>query len=290
MADLSRPSRAIICVAIAVGGLAGCQSGSSDARPSGNDSTAAAAPVVGISGKFDVGGHKLSMTCLGTGSPTIVFESGLGGLGQAGWINIQRSIRSARTCAYDRVNVGSSDRVAERHTGLDSVRELHTLLNVAGVPGPYILVGASFGGLLCIMYAATYPADAAGIVLLDPTPPTWDKHYDLIPQPQRATEIANNENNAEQVDLLDTLELAKPLMPKVPNVPVLLLAATRIPTDDTPSWPAQKMAAFFAIEHQRLIDAVPQGTLRKVESGHLVQFDVPHIVVAELQRLLDATR
>jgi len=55
------------------------------------------------------------------------------------------------------VNVGRSDRVRGRHTGADSVNDLHTLLDVAAVPGPYLLVGFSFGGLLAIMYGATYP-------------------------------------------------------------------------------------------------------------------------------------
>ena len=76
------------------------------------------------------------------------------------------------------------------------------------------------------------------------------------------------------------------LVPKVPYMPVLLLAATRS-MDGLPStWPAGKMATVLRKEHQRLVDAVAQG----VESGHLLQVEVPQIVVAEVQRVPDATR
>jgi pimeloyl-ACP methyl ester carboxylesterase len=292
MTVLGLPTLALISVAMTVAGLAGCQSGSSDLGTSGHDSTAsaAAAAAARVSGQFDVGGRELSLNCDGVGSPTIVFESGLG-VPQGGWIDIRRSIRSVRTCAYDRVNVGRSDQVAVRHTGRDSVRDLHTLLNMAGVAGPYILVGASFGGLLSIMYAGTYPTDVVGLVLLDPTPPTWDKVFvDLVPEPERAAEIANLRNNPEHVDFLETLEQAKAMVAKVPNVPVLLLAATRS-MDGTPAtWPAEQMAAVLRREHQRLVDAVAQGELRMVESGHQLQREVPQIVMADVQRVLDATR
>ena len=78
-----------------------------------------------------------------------------------------------RVCTYDRLNVGRSDRATGRHTGADSVRDLHALLDAAAVPEPYLLVGFSFGGLLAIMYAGTYPDQVMGMVSLDGSlPPT----------------------------------------------------------------------------------------------------------------------
>jgi len=78
-----------------------------------------------------------------------------------------------RVCTYDRVNVGRSDRVNGRHTGADSVRDLHALLDAAAVPEPYLLVGFSFGGLLAIMYAAPTPTRSwAWSALTAACPPT----------------------------------------------------------------------------------------------------------------------
>jgi pimeloyl-ACP methyl ester carboxylesterase len=91
-----------------------------------------------------------------------------------------------RVCTYDRLNVGRSDSDAGRHTGADSVRELHALLDAAAVPGPYLLVGFSFGGLLAIMYAGTYPDQVTGLVSLDGSLPTDDEVDQLIPTAERA--------------------------------------------------------------------------------------------------------
>jgi len=85
-------------------------------------------------------------------------------------------------------------------------------ISAAGVTAPCILVGASFGGLLPVMYAGTYPADVVGLVLLEPTPQTWEKVFvDLIPEPERAVEIADLANNPERVDFLGAFKRAKAL-------------------------------------------------------------------------------
>jgi hypothetical protein len=77
-----------------------CRSGPSPPETPGGEPS----PAAVISGRFDVGGHRLALTCAGSGSPTIVFESGLGGA-QGGWVHIRRALPSVRTCAYDRANL-----------------------------------------------------------------------------------------------------------------------------------------------------------------------------------------
>jgi pimeloyl-ACP methyl ester carboxylesterase len=91
--------------------------------------------------------------------------------------------------------------------------------DAAAVPGPYLLVGASIGGLLSVMYAATYPADVVGILLLDSTLPTQDDIWRLAPEPDRAAELAVLANNPERLDLLDTLAEARRLLPAAPTLP-----------------------------------------------------------------------
>jgi pimeloyl-ACP methyl ester carboxylesterase len=133
-----------------------------------------------------------------------VYLHGLGGDG-SDVTSINTPLASqARICTYDRVNVGRSDRVTGHHTGADSVRDLHALLDAAGVPGPYLLVGFSFGGLLAIMYAGTYPDQVTGMVSLDGSLPTDDEVDQLIPEDERARVMAEQDANQESVDFYRT--------------------------------------------------------------------------------------
>ncbi len=122
----------------------------------------------------DVGGYKLHIYCLGEtveGSPTVILEQGLGGT-SAAWARVQPEIaKSTRVCAYDRAGMGWSDPGSEPRDAQHIATELHTLLHNANIPGPYVLVGWSFGGLYVRMYAGKYPTDVAGIVLLDSSHP-----------------------------------------------------------------------------------------------------------------------
>lgn len=115
----------------------------------------------------DVGGYRLNLYCIGTGKPTVVFDSGLEDWAPA-WITIQPVIaKTTRTCTYDRAGNGMSDPGPMPRTTARIVTELHTLLQNAGEKGPFILVGHSFGGINVRHYADRYLGDVAGLVLDD---------------------------------------------------------------------------------------------------------------------------
>lgn len=130
----------------------------------------AARPVVG--GRLvDVGPYRLHLQCFGTGTPTVVIEPG-GGASAAtlGWIT-PAVARETRVCVYDRAGRGWSDPAAIPPDGAQVAADLHTLLDNARVPGPYVLAGHSFGGLYVQAFAARYPHQVAGLVLVDSTAP-----------------------------------------------------------------------------------------------------------------------
>jgi pimeloyl-ACP methyl ester carboxylesterase len=116
----------------------------------------------------DVGGHSLHLYCRGeAGASTVVMDSGLGGT-VLDWQLVQPELaKSMRVCTYDRAGMGWSDPGHQPRTSQQIVKELHTVLGNAGVTGPYVLVGHSFGGTNMQVYASQYPDEVAGMVLVD---------------------------------------------------------------------------------------------------------------------------
>jgi pimeloyl-ACP methyl ester carboxylesterase len=121
----------------------------------------------------DVGGYKLHLHTLGSANngPTVILEGGAG-LGSVTWAWVQpRVAQTTRVVAYDRAGVGWSDRGPEPRDAEQIATELHAALQAAGVGGPYVLVGHSFGGLYVRMFADRYPEEVGGLVFVDPTHP-----------------------------------------------------------------------------------------------------------------------
>ena len=120
----------------------------------------------------DVGGRNMHLDCRGAGSPTVVFESGLGSGGSTDWRLVQDRIASfTRACAYDRAGIMWSDSKPTAQDGAAVAADLHTLLNRAGIAGPLVLVGHSVGGPYTTIYTAKYGDQVAGLVLVDPSHP-----------------------------------------------------------------------------------------------------------------------
>ena len=117
-----------------------------------------------------VGLHRLHIHCTGQGSPSVIFESGLGGT-SLDWIRVQPEVsRFTRACSYDRAGYGWSERGPEPRHADRIALELGRLLLHANVSPPYLLVGHSFGGLAVRLFAARDERRAvAGIVLVDAT-------------------------------------------------------------------------------------------------------------------------
>jgi pimeloyl-ACP methyl ester carboxylesterase len=116
----------------------------------------------------DVGGYRLHLNCTGSGSPTVVIESGWGDMSASwGWVQPEVA-KTTRICTYDRAGMGWSEASPEPRTAREFAKELHTLLAEANEPGPYVLVGHSMGGYTVRVYAHDYPEEVSGVVFIDP--------------------------------------------------------------------------------------------------------------------------
>jgi pimeloyl-ACP methyl ester carboxylesterase len=117
-----------------------------------------------------VNGFRLNLYCMGSGSPTVVFDSGWGDWAPA-WSKVQPEIAKwTRACSYDRAGTGFSDPGPMPRTSVHIAEELRTALHHAGVGGPYILVGSAFGGDNMRTFADLYMDEVAGLVLDDADP------------------------------------------------------------------------------------------------------------------------
>jgi pimeloyl-ACP methyl ester carboxylesterase len=124
----------------------------------------------------DVGGYRLHINCTGTGSPTVVIDAGLGDW-SASWSSwVQPEVaKTTRVCTYDRAGMGYSEAGPLPRTAEQFAKELHTLLERAGIPGPYVLVGHSMGGLPVRVFVHAYTTHVAGVVLIESMNPRQAK-------------------------------------------------------------------------------------------------------------------
>jgi pimeloyl-ACP methyl ester carboxylesterase len=121
----------------------------------------------------DIGTHRLHINCMGQGSPTVILDAGAG-MWSTSWWWVQHDLAATtRVCSYDRTGMGWSDPGPGPGSldGIQTVKELHLLLEKAGERGPFVYVGHSLGGMLARIYYQQYPNDLVGMVLVEPGDP-----------------------------------------------------------------------------------------------------------------------
>ena len=112
----------------------------------------------------DIGGRSLHLNCEGKGTPTVVLMVG-GGAFSIDWALVQPKVaESTRVCSYDRAGLGWSDPGPADDTVQETVSDLHALLQASDERGPYVLVGASIGGIFIQAYQRAFPKDIAALV------------------------------------------------------------------------------------------------------------------------------
>ena len=176
---------------------------------------------------IEVGGSLMHLSCVGEGSPTVLLESG-GAAWSLDWSRVQPEIaKQTRVCvAYDRAGYGWSEPTSTPRTSKHIVKDLHALLSAAGVNGPYVLVGNSFGGYAVRLFASEFSSEVAGMVLVDVS--HEDQHS---PMPQECWQQAIQQNHAAR--LLVTLGVVR-LAGNLHLLPELEQALKRFPPEVQP--------------------------------------------------------
>ena len=286
-------------------GLTAC-AGSSTPAPSAGAPTASApeaspsssiqvSPSVGPSttftpqagGLIDIGnGRSLWLECSGTGSPTVLLESGLGGDHRT-WELVQpRLAESGRVCTYDRAGIGESDPATTPRTAADTVEDLELLLEAADIEPPYVLVGFSIGGAIAQLYSATHPEDIAGLVLVESNHPDEVEQFEAHLTPaQVAEDRAEVMNNPEGFDPFTSLEQLQAAGPQ-PDVPLVVVTAG-ISEGWPPGWDAAMFDALRADQQADLVTLTSQGTQVIADnSRHHVPSEQPGVIVEAVATVL----
>ena len=246
-----------------------------------------------VEGLFDVGGHKLWLSCRGQGSPTVLMEAGLG-TASTTWSRIVPNLESmTRVCAYDRANVGRSERGPAPRTSEQAVKELRALLAAAQVAGPYVLVAHSHGGLHAQLFASKYPSEVAGMVMVDVTTYDIDERYEAVITPQQAQErrdlISQNRESVTYDDIRASYAQVRNAGP-LPSVTLIVLTHGRT-LEHPAGWPVEAVERAWREAQENLALRSPLGKLVVAQnSGHFIQQDEPQLVVDSIREALEAAR
>jgi pimeloyl-ACP methyl ester carboxylesterase len=258
-----------------------------------------------LCGKYDVGGVQLYLVCLGTGSPTVVLDAGWGG-DSSTWLKIMSELRlHTRACAYDRPGLGQSDVQSGQRTSAEIVEQLRSLLNRAGVEGPYILVGHSLGGMNMLLFASRHPHETVGLVLVDSTHPDQvDRWLALLPTstPDENEALAhlrrgliwrNNQALPEMMDWPETLAQVRAVK-SLGSLPLAVLVAVdpeRTKWGDIPSELAASLDRVWLDLHEEYASLSTASSLILAKhSGHCIQNDEPQVVIDAILGLVDKAR
>jgi len=273
-----------------------------------------------FSGFIDIGGgRKMFVECSGSGSPTVILESGYRNDADIWSAELELGnstvfagvVKFTRVCAYDRPgtfldadHLGRSTPVAMPRTARDLVSDLHALLQTARVPGPYVFAAHSFGGIFARLYASTYPKEVVGMVLVDAlsekvrtglTPEQWKLYVNFgftkpTPGLEKYKDIETLEVNAS-LDQMEKAASAEPLHP----MPLFILTQGQ-PFDLSP-WqplPADFPAALDKAWHtsQDTLAKLAPNAKHKIatKSSHYIQAQEPQLVIDAIKQVVEAVR
>lgn len=287
----------LLGVLAACGGSTGDASGTGAEATSTMPATTAVRPSATVDELAVVSGARLHVRCSGAGDTTVVLIAGFGGTTEH-WAAIEPSVSKAtRVCAYDRFGTGTSDPPPAPQTFATQAKDLRTLLRSIREPGPYVVVGHSFGGAEAVTFASLYPDDVRGLLLLEASPVTWNAAICAVADNGSAAAGSFRDACAMQADPAKNPEhLAGPAafaqVATITSLDALPMIVATAP-DRGPGvagLPASDVAALNAAwdtgqDHWVSLSSAAR-LVTVADTGHFIQVDQPGVVLDQIRQLL----
>jgi pimeloyl-ACP methyl ester carboxylesterase len=285
-----------------------------------SQSTAPGAASDNFAGLVDIGaGRKMYLECSGSGSPTVILESGYRNDSEIWSAELEPGMNPVfsqaamftRVCAYDRPgtfldadHLGRSTPVMMPRTSRDLVSDLHALLQTAHVPRPYVFAAHSFGGIFARLYASTYPNEVVGMVLVDAlsekvrtglTPERWKLYVNFgftkpTPGLEKYKDIETLDVNAS-FDQMEKAASAEALRP----MPLFVLTQGQ-PFDLSPWQPLPSdfpgaLNKAWRTSQDALATLAPNAKHKiATKSSHYIQAQEPQLVIDAIKQVVEAVR
>jgi pimeloyl-ACP methyl ester carboxylesterase len=230
---------------------------------------------------------KLHLRCTGKGPVTVLMIAGWD-KGAEAWGPFEGAVSEhARACTYDRFGTGTSDPPATNQTFATQVADLHSALATAGEPGPYLVVGHSFGGPEAVTFAATFKHELTGVVLIDASPDTWPSVVCTVPAYQSGCDLMRHpELDGERLAVFPAFEQVSKTT-SLGDLPLAVVtAAHRNPDGLTPEERA-RLDQLWADGQQRWAGLSSSSKVVTVDNtGHDIHIDQPQTVLDAIVGLL----
>jgi pimeloyl-ACP methyl ester carboxylesterase len=234
-----------------------------------------------------IGHGRMHIRCVGNGATTVLLFAGWDDSGDK-WGAIEPAISDqARVCSYARFGTGESDAPSSIQTFDTQATDLHALLDAAGEPGPYVVVGHSFGGAEAVTFASEYADEVTGLMLLDASPTTWPATVCSVPAYEAACAVMHDPTlDVEQLDVVPAFEEVATIT-SLGDLPMTVMtAAQRDPQGITASELA-RLETVWAEGMERWAGLSSSSKIVTVEdTGHHIAVDKPNLVIEQLRQLL----
>ncbi len=238
---------------------------------------------------INIGNRNLFFSLLGSGSPTVIFESGLGDTSET-WAQIQPSVsKFTQTLSYDRAGLGKSDIPSRPRTCQDMVDDLSALLAATHISPPYILVGHSFGGLVVRLFASQHVDDVVGMVLVDTAHEDRTAGFEKVLSDELIARnrafLLDPSRNPEFLDRFPSEQQVRDSR-RLFDFPQVVLTRG-LPDAHSEVWPSAELQRVEWELQLKLLD-LSQNSSHVIakRSGHWIQKDQPELVIAAIQNVM----
>jgi pimeloyl-ACP methyl ester carboxylesterase len=253
-------------------------------------------PTAPIDDVFEVDGVGFHLHCTGEGAATVLLIAGWGAAGDDSWSAVHPALADeARVCTYDRPGTGTSDAPATDQTFETQAADLRALLDTAGEPGPYVVVGHSFGGAEAVTFTAEAPDEVTGLVLVDASPATWPSAVCAVPDDgtdaaasygQLCSVFHDPSLDPERLDVIAAFEQVATIA-SLGDVPLSVITADR---RTSPGLAAAALTGLDQVWDEGVATWAglsPRSRVTTVaDTGHDIQLEDPAVVLGEVRALL----